>query len=108
MHYDLQDDTSEGVLAKLAAHCRAASVQRLVLIPCGLLGLLPIHAALVPHFSNSEETEPLLDVVRLSYAPGVRNGTLEEKGRLLGTCTPLGGVCRLWCIMEPDRETRLR
>ncbi|MFL5666526.1 MAG: CHAT domain-containing protein [Ktedonobacteraceae bacterium] len=62
----------EGVLVELATHCRAASVRRLVLIPCGLLGLLPLHAALVPRFSNREETEPLIDVVQVSYAPSAR------------------------------------
>ncbi|HLX39604.1 MAG TPA: CHAT domain-containing protein, partial [Ktedonobacteraceae bacterium] len=62
----------EGVFAELAMHCRAARVRRLVLIPCGLLGLLPLHAAMIPCADGSEETEPLIDVVQVNYAPSSR------------------------------------
>lgn len=56
-----------GVLAHLAAFCRAMHLRKLIVIPCGLLGLLPLHAALVP--SEAVGQQPLLDVVRVSYAP---------------------------------------
>lgn len=61
----------DGVLAALALHCRAVHVRRLVLIPCGLLGLLPLHAAMVPCSSDGTTTEPLIDVVQVCYAPSV-------------------------------------
>ena len=61
-----------GVVAHLAAHCRATGIRRLVLVPCGLLGLLPLHAALVPPAVAGDEPEPLLDVVRVSYTPSAR------------------------------------
>lgn len=59
----------DGVLTALALHCRAVHVRRLVLIPCGLLGLLPLHAAMVPCSSDGTTTEPLIDVVQVCYAP---------------------------------------
>ena len=62
----------DGVLAELAMHCRAVHVRRLVLIPCGLLGLLPLHAAMVPCSSAGRITEPLIDVVQVCYAPSAR------------------------------------
>ena len=64
--------TPDGIFAHLASYCRAAGVRRLVLIPCGLLGLLPLHAALVPATPGGEETAPLIDVVQVSYAPSAR------------------------------------
>ncbi len=57
---------SDGVLAQIAKACREAGV------PCGLLGLLPLHAALVPAAVPGGEVEPLLDVVQVSYAPSAR------------------------------------
>jgi len=63
---------SEGVLAHLAMYCRAAKIRRLMLVPCGLLGLLPLHAALVPRISGDKEVEPLLDVAQVSYTPSAR------------------------------------
>ena len=61
----------DGVLARLATYCRAAGLRRLGLVPCGLLGLLPLHAALVPT-AVVERSEPLLDVVQVSYTPSAR------------------------------------
>jgi CHAT domain-containing protein/tetratricopeptide (TPR) repeat protein len=63
---------SDGVLAHLALYCRTAKIRRLILVPCGLLGLLPLHATLVPTISGGTEAEPLLDVAQVSYAPSVR------------------------------------
>ncbi|GAC1343618.1 MAG: hypothetical protein NVSMB27_03670 [Ktedonobacteraceae bacterium] len=63
---------SNGVLTQVAGYCRAENVRHLVIVPCGLLGLLPLHAALVPAATTNGETEPLLDVVRVSYAPSAR------------------------------------
>jgi len=68
----------DGIFAHLASHCRAAGIRRLVLIPCGLLGLLPLHAALVSSTSGGEEMVPLIDVVQVSYAPSAR---IWEAGR---------------------------
>ncbi len=63
---------SDGVLTRLATYCRTAGVRRLVIVPSGLLGLLPLHAALVPRSSTSGVIEPLVDVVQVSYAPSAR------------------------------------
>ncbi len=63
---------SEGVLAHLAMYCRTAKVRRLILVPCGLPGLLPLHAALVPTISGGKEAEPLLDIAQVSYTPSAR------------------------------------
>jgi CHAT domain-containing protein/tetratricopeptide (TPR) repeat protein len=62
----------DGVFAELSMCCSAAHVRRLVLIPCGLLGLLPLHAVEVPCAAEGEITEPLIDVVQVSYAPSAR------------------------------------
>jgi CHAT domain-containing protein len=45
---------------------------RLILIPCGLLGLLPLHAALVPGSASDRRTVPLQDAVRITYVPSAR------------------------------------
>ena len=58
-----------GVLANLAAACRDQGVQRLVLIPGGLLGLLPVHAATLPAADSDGLRQSLLDLGPLSYAP---------------------------------------
>jgi CHAT domain-containing protein len=63
---------SNGVLTQVAGYCRAENIRHLVIVPCGLLGLLPLHAALVPAATTNGETEPLLDVVQISYAPSAR------------------------------------
>jgi CHAT domain-containing protein/tetratricopeptide (TPR) repeat protein len=63
---------SDGVLARLLVFCRTSRIHRLVFVPCGLLGLLPLHAALVPLSPEEEAAEPLLDVVQMSYAPSAR------------------------------------
>ena len=64
--------TPKGVLARLANYCRIARIRRLVLVPCGLLGLLPLHAALIPSATQDGGLEPLLDAVQVSYAPSAR------------------------------------
>lgn len=61
-----------GVIAQLVTHCRVAGIRWLVLVPCGLLGLFPLHAALVPPAIAGDEPKPLLDVVRVSYTPSAR------------------------------------
>jgi CHAT domain-containing protein/tetratricopeptide (TPR) repeat protein len=61
---------SGGVLSHLAIYCRAAKIRRLIFVPCGLFGLLPLHAALVSTTSGDQDVEPLLDVVQVSYTPG--------------------------------------
>jgi tetratricopeptide (TPR) repeat protein len=68
-----------GVLARLVNYCRIASIRRLVLVPCGLLGLLPLHAALVPSATQDGGLEPLLDAVQVSYAPSARIWTACRK-----------------------------
>ncbi len=70
---------SDGVLARLSAYCRTGHARRLVFVPCGLLGLLPLHAALVPLSLGGEATEPLLDVVQVSYAPSARIWAASRK-----------------------------
>lgn len=71
--------TPTGVLAELATHCRADRIRRLIIIPCGLLGLLPLHAAMVPCSPAGEATEPLIDVAQVSYAPSVRIWTASRR-----------------------------
>lgn len=61
-----------GVLDHLAIYCRTSSTRRLWLVPCGLLGLLPLHAALIPTATQGGEVEPLLDVVQVSYVLSAR------------------------------------
>jgi CHAT domain-containing protein/tetratricopeptide (TPR) repeat protein len=59
-------------LAQLAATCRSAGVRRVVIIPCGLLGVLPLHAALIPGASPDAALAPLSDTARISYAPSAQ------------------------------------
>ena len=68
--------TSGGVLASLAAYCGTQGVQHVVLVQCGLLSLLPLHAALVSIGMTEEELVPLLDVAQVSYAPSARIWTM--------------------------------
>jgi len=70
---------SNGVLTQVAGYCRAENIRHLVIVPCGLLGLLPLHAALVPAATTNGETEPLLDVVRVSYAPSARTWAISRR-----------------------------
>jgi CHAT domain-containing protein/tetratricopeptide (TPR) repeat protein len=62
----------ETALAHLAADCREAGVSRLVLVPCGLFGLLPLHAALVPGPTPEDAYAPFQDGVRISYVPSAQ------------------------------------
>ncbi len=56
---------ADGVVARLATYCQRQNMRRIVIIPCGVMGLLPLHAALVSTLEG--EIEPLLDIVRISY-----------------------------------------
>jgi CHAT domain-containing protein/tetratricopeptide (TPR) repeat protein len=58
--------------ARLAAAYRDGRVERLIVIPCGLLGLLPLHAAPVPALNSNADSVLLQDVVRVSYTPSAR------------------------------------
>jgi len=62
---------ANGALAQMSAACYGTNVRRLLMVPCGLLGLLPLHAALVPTI-RGENPEPLLDQVQISYIPSAR------------------------------------
>jgi hypothetical protein len=64
------------VIVKLANACQAAGLRRLVLIPCGLFGLLPLHAA--PIARGIARSEPFLDVVQVSYTPSFRMWALSR------------------------------
>jgi hypothetical protein len=64
--------TDDSVITTLAAACRTWGLRRLVIIPCGLLGLLPLHAALVPTPDGGDIRVPLQDIGRVSYAPSAR------------------------------------
>jgi CHAT domain-containing protein len=57
-------------LAQIARACGDNHVQHLIAIPCGLLGLMPLHATLVS--GPNTDRLPLLDVVRISYTPSSR------------------------------------
>jgi CHAT domain-containing protein/tetratricopeptide (TPR) repeat protein len=92
----------DGVLTRLATCCRAASVRRLVCVPCGLLGLLPLHAALVPISSTSELTEPLVDVVQVSYAPSAR---IWARGRRRAINSPVEKTDAL-IVGDPQPQSR--
>jgi hypothetical protein len=61
--------SQDGVIAQLAAAGRDAGLRELVLIPGGLLGLLPVHAAMVPAPDGDGRRQPLLDLGPVSYAP---------------------------------------
>jgi CHAT domain-containing protein len=62
----------DGLLAPLAARLIAMQVHRVVLIPCGHLGVLPLHAAMVsPAEAASIPVGRLLDHVEVSYAPSL-------------------------------------
>ncbi len=63
---------SDGTLTRLAAYCQESGVRRLILVPCGLLSLLPLHAALVPASIEGEERVPLIDIMLINYAPSAR------------------------------------
>jgi CHAT domain-containing protein len=63
---------ADGVVAQLASSCYAQHVERLIVIPCGLLGLLPLHAALIPGATAEDASAPLQDSLRISYAPSAR------------------------------------
>ena len=71
------------VLTRVASACVEGAVRRLVLVPCGLLGLLPLHAAELTTPGDvagavaggaEGDTAPqyLLDLVRVAYAPSAR------------------------------------
>jgi CHAT domain-containing protein len=62
---------TDGALARMSLACNTLCVKRLLTVPCGLLGLLPLHAALVPSPAGGEP-EPLLDYVQVSYIPSAR------------------------------------
>jgi CHAT domain-containing protein len=56
----------EGIFANLACYCRTHAIQQLVVIPCGLLSLFPLHLSLI---NNYGQKELLLDRILMSYAP---------------------------------------
>lgn len=96
--------TPEGVLVHLAAYCRKMGVRRLILIPGGLLSLLPLHAALVPTASG-KGVEPLLDVVQVSYAPSAR---IWAACRRRARTSPFEGFTALIVSDPQPQEAALR
>jgi hypothetical protein len=63
-----------GVLARVAARCHERSVRRLVLVPCGLTGLLPLYAADMSREVTEDAgfdlaARALQDVVQVTYVP---------------------------------------
>ena len=60
--------SADGVLARLSAAHSGGGGRRLVLIPGGLFGLLPVHAAALPAAPDGLR-RPLADLGPVSYAP---------------------------------------
>ncbi|HZU68779.1 MAG TPA: CHAT domain-containing protein [Ktedonobacteraceae bacterium] len=58
-----------GVMAHLALFCRASAIRRLIVVPCGPFGLLPLHIALVSTGPDDEEMALFTDIVQVNYAP---------------------------------------
>jgi CHAT domain-containing protein len=90
----------QGVLARLVAECRKDAVRHVVAIASGRLGLLPLHAALIPAAAQDGTRAPLQDDLRVSYAPSAgvwrmcrerereRAGTIEVNMLLVGNPLP--------------------
>lgn len=56
------------LVALIARHVRQLRLSEVVLVPCGLLGLLPIHAAM---FLEGGQQRTLLDVCDVIYSPSL-------------------------------------
>lgn len=71
----------EAVVENLVQHAPpdGAGPLRAVLIPGGLLGLLPLHAAWRPEPSRPTGREHVLDVVQIAYAPNARALTVARQ-----------------------------
>jgi CHAT domain-containing protein/tetratricopeptide (TPR) repeat protein len=63
---------ADGALVRMLNQCREEEARGLVLIPCGLLGLLPLHAVPILSSSDGSSLEPAHDIFRVSYAPSAR------------------------------------
>jgi CHAT domain-containing protein len=80
---------AESALTQLAVSCRSTGVRHVVIVPCGLLGVLPLHAALVPDSTAEAVVAPLQDSVRVSYAPSAQVWlTCRERARLQSVSSP--------------------
>ncbi|MFF4575679.1 CHAT domain-containing protein [Streptomyces sp. NPDC001410] len=85
----LWDDVMGPVMAELG------DATEVVLIPGGLLGLLPLHAAWTPDTGRATGRRHVLDSMPVSYAPNSRS--LNAARRLAAEVTPT----RLLAIAEP-------
>jgi CHAT domain-containing protein len=65
------------------------------LIPCGALGVLPLHAAWQPDVSRPTGRRYLMDTAPVAYGPSAR---------VLDSCSPLAGVAanRLLAVADPQ------
>jgi CHAT domain-containing protein len=82
----------EPLIAPLAAQLNTLGIEGVTLIPCGLLGLLPLHAALYRHDDGSR---CLLNEFDVAYAPSARaliaaQTTLRKRERQVPTLVGVG------------------
>lgn len=73
------------------------TTRRLTLVPMGLLGLLPLHAAWTPDAGTPTRRRYALDEVTLSYAPNARSlnrgrNRVNAPDGLLGVADPTGSL----------------
>jgi CHAT domain-containing protein/tetratricopeptide (TPR) repeat protein len=59
----------EGLIAPLAARLEAAGAEGVVFVPCGILGLIPLHACV---YEQDGRAAVLIDRFDVSYAPSAR------------------------------------
>jgi tetratricopeptide (TPR) repeat protein len=81
----------EQLIGPLAEYLRAIGIPGVVLIPCGLLGLLPLHAA---RYRVANKDLCLLDELDVAYVPSARTlatATISLRQRTAGP-THLSGV----------------
>jgi CHAT domain-containing protein len=82
---------ADTVIARLANACAEARLRRIHVIPCGLFGMLPLHAALV-RVGTATQLSPLIDAVQIHFAPSLRTWVACQTTRRKNT-TALPGVC---------------
>lgn len=94
------DHTTRRLWGCVFAPLRDRLPAAMVLIPTGLLALLPLHAAWTPDETAPDGRRYALDLWRIRYAPNAR--AVAEAVRLAGGPAQSRGSDRLLAVDEPD------
>jgi CHAT domain-containing protein/tetratricopeptide (TPR) repeat protein len=104
-HWLAHLDALSGWLGRVLAPLREGfppDTEEIVLIPAGLLNLLPLHAAWTPDSTVPEGRRYALDTWRIRYAPNAR--ALKEAARLAEQWPGLRETDRVLAIHDPDNS----